>query len=68
VRLPGGEHGDVAHLLPRLDPDEVDRVEQPTCVPDRLGEPREHARPVVEMDAERRAVLRGEVAHGPQRA
>ena len=68
VRLPGGEHGDVADLLAGLDADEVDRVEQAAGVADRLGEPREGAGPVVEMDPERRAELRGEVAHGPRRA
>ena len=68
VRLPGGEHRDVADLLAGLDADEVDRVEQPTRVSDRLGEAREGAGSVFEMNPERRAELRGEVTHGPRRA
>jgi hypothetical protein len=50
----GGEDGDVADLRAPLDADEVDRVEQAAGVADRLGQAGERARPVVEVDAERR--------------
>ena len=53
--LVGREHGHVAHLLPLLDADEVDRAEQPARIADRVGQPRKGARLVLEVDAQRRA-------------
>ena len=61
VRLVVGEHGDVAHLLAALDPDQVDRAEQPAGLADRARQPRERSRLVVEVDAQRGAEGRGRV-------
>ena len=49
------EHRHVTDLLPVLDADEVDRIEQPAGTGDRLGQQRERSRPVLEVDAQGRA-------------
>jgi hypothetical protein len=61
VRFIVGEHGDVADLLAALDPDEVDRAEQAAGFGDRRRKPGERSRPVLQVDAERRAERRRQV-------
>ena len=55
VGLVGREHRHIANLLPMLDADEVDRVQQPARVGDRLGQVRKRSGPVLEVDAQGRA-------------
>ena len=50
-----GEHRDVADLLTRLDPHEVDRAEEATCVGDRPRGVGECTGPVVQVQPQRRA-------------
>ena len=58
------EHGHVTDLLPVLDADEVDRIEQPAGTGDRLGQQRKRSRPVLEVDAQGRAEGRGRMGTG----
>ena len=67
VPLVRREHADVSDLLPVLDADEVDRVQQASGLADRLGEECERARSVREMHPECRAEGGGRMrrsAHG----
>ena len=57
-----GVDRDVAHLLARLDADEVDRAEVAARVADRAREVGERAGPVVEVHAQRRAERGGGAA------
>ena len=67
VLLVDREDRHVADLLAVLEPDEVDRVEEPARLADRAGHPRERARAVVEMHAEGGAERRRGVRDGAHR-
>ena len=66
VLLAGGVDDDVAHAVIGVDLDGVHRHDDPLGLSDRAGQLRERARGVVDLDANRQAVLGawGDAAHG----